>query len=122
MMPSDGAMSRRQIHICGIVQGVGFRPFVYNLAQISAPFHNTVAAIVVDVYGRIRGREGIGRVCLSGGTFQNMYLLKRAVAGLRAQGFDLFLHAKVPPNDSRIALGQAVIARAALNRHRPLLG
>jgi len=63
---------------------------------------------------RLRTGEGIGRVCLSGGTFQNMYLLERVVAGLGAQGFEVFLHALVPPNDGGIALGQAVIANAAL--------
>jgi hydrogenase maturation protein HypF len=81
---------------------------------ISAVFHNTVAAIVVEVCSRLRAREGIGRVCLSGGTFQNMYLLGRAVTGLRAQGFEVFLQAQVPPNDGGIALGQAVIADAVL--------
>ncbi|NJN83544.1 MAG: hypothetical protein HC802_15510 [Caldilineaceae bacterium] len=29
----EGRVSGRSIHIGGIVQGVGFRPFVYNLAQ-----------------------------------------------------------------------------------------
>ena len=81
---------------------------------IAAAFHNTVAGVVVEVCRRLRAREGIRRVCLSGGTFQNMYLLERAVAGLRAQGFEVFLHAKVPPNDGGIALGQAVIANRAL--------
>ena len=32
-MQRDGAISRRQIHSRGIVQRVGFRPFVFNLAQ-----------------------------------------------------------------------------------------
>jgi hydrogenase maturation protein HypF len=84
---------------------------------ISAAFHNTVAEIIVDVCRRLRARERIARVCLSGGTFQNVYLLERAVAGLRAQGFEVFLHAQVPPNDGGIALGQAVIANAALQSH-----
>jgi hydrogenase maturation protein HypF len=51
---------------------------------------------------------------LSGGTFQNVYLVERAVACLRAKGFQVFLHSKVPPNDGGISLGQAVIANAAL--------
>jgi hydrogenase maturation protein HypF len=55
-------------------------------------------------------------VCLSGGTFQNVYLLERAVSLLRADGFEVFLHAKVPPNDGGISLGQAVIANQALAR------
>ena len=82
---------------------------------ISAAFHNTVAAVIVEVCGRLRDRERIPRVCLSGGSFQNIYLLGRAVAGLRARGFEVFLHAKVPPNDGGVALGQAVIANAIGN-------
>jgi len=84
------------------------------IGYISAVFHNTVAALVVEVCRRLRAGEGIGRVCLSGGTFQNKYLLERTVSGLRAQGFEVFLHALVPPNDGGIALGQAVIANAVL--------
>lgn len=81
---------------------------------ISAAFHNTVAAIVVEMCLRLRSEEHIDRVCLSGGTFQNVYLVERAVASLRAKGFRVFLHSKVPPNDGGISLGQAVIANAAL--------
>ena len=81
---------------------------------ISATFHNTIAAIVVEVCVRLRAAERLDRVCLSGGTFQNVYLIERAVAGLRSSGFEVFLHAKVPPNDGGISLGQAVIANAAL--------
>jgi hydrogenase maturation protein HypF len=87
-----------------------------QVGYISAAFHNTVSAIVVEVCRRVRASDGIGRVCLSGGTFQNMYLLGRAVAGLRAEGFEVFLHARVPPNDGGIALGQALIANAVLSR------
>lgn len=81
---------------------------------IAALFHNTVAAIVVEICRRLRAAEGLDRVCLSGGTFQNLYLLERAVAGLRSSGFEVFLHSKVPPNDGGISLGQAVIANAKL--------
>jgi len=82
---------------------------------ISAAFHNTIAAVVVEVCRQIRHTDGLTRVCLSGGTFQNMYLLERTVQLLRSGGFDVYLHAKVPPNDGGIALGQAVIANAVLH-------
>jgi hydrogenase maturation factor HypF (carbamoyltransferase family) len=36
------------------------------------------------------------------------------IAGVRDEGFELYLHAKVPPNEGGIALGQAMIANAAL--------
>jgi hydrogenase maturation protein HypF len=81
---------------------------------IAAAFHNTMTAIVVEVCLRLRSSERINRVCLSGGTFQNVYLVEHAVATLRARGFEVFLHAKVPPNDGGISLGQAVIANAAI--------
>jgi hydrogenase maturation protein HypF len=86
------------------------------VSWIAAAFHNTVAAIVREVCRRVRSAEAINRVCLSGGTFQNVYLLERAVSLLRADGFEVFLHAKVPPNDGGISLGQAVIANQALAR------
>ncbi len=83
---------------------------------IAAKFHNTVAAVIVEVCRGLREREGLNRVCLSGGTFQNMYLLEHALAGLRGCGFGVFLHAKVPPNDGGISLGQAVIANEIIRR------
>jgi len=81
---------------------------------IAAVFHNTIAAIVVEMCRRLRAAEGIRNVCLTGGTFQNLYLLEHAVTALRSEGFEVFLHSKVPPNDGGIALGQAVIANQVL--------
>jgi len=89
---------------------VAARPASY----ISAAFHNTVASAVLEVCQRVRTEEGISRVCLSGGTFQNEYLLGRSVKQLRSKGFEVFLHARVPPNDGGIALGQAMIANQYL--------
>jgi hydrogenase maturation protein HypF len=83
-------------------------------SEIAAAFHNTLAALVVDVCSRIRRSEALNHVCLSGGTFQNIFLLQRAARGLRKNGFEVFLHAKVPPNDGGIALGQAVISNMVL--------
>lgn len=84
--------------------------------HISACFHNTIAAAVIDVCSRIRKSEKLDRVCLSGGTFQNVYLVERTVRGLQDSGFEVFLHEKVPPNDGGISLGQAVIASQLLQR------
>jgi hydrogenase maturation protein HypF len=81
---------------------------------IAARFHNTLAYIIVDMSSRIRNSENLNRVCLSGGSFQNHYLLGRAVNGLREKGFEVFIHAAVPPNDGGISLGQAVIANEVL--------
>lgn len=79
---------------------------------ISAKFHNTIAAAIVDICDRIRQQHGLNRVVLSGGVFQNMLLLERAVAGLAPIGFEVYVPSKVPPNDGGISLGQAAIANA----------
>jgi hydrogenase maturation protein HypF len=82
---------------------------------IASRFHNTIAAVITEVCERMRKSEHLDRVCLSGGTFQNVYLVERTVALLRKMNFQVFLHSQVPPNDGGIALGQAVIANEILN-------
>jgi hydrogenase maturation protein HypF len=91
----------RAVHdfLSGVARGV-----------IAARFHNTVAKMVVEVCRRVHLQEGLRRVCLSGGTFQNFTLLKRTVAALRQQEFEVFLHAQTPPNDGGLSLGQAAVA------------
>jgi hydrogenase maturation protein HypF len=121
MIAEDGNTARYPFEIeRGPLWQVDFRPMIEHIAReaeegaprpaISAKFHNTVAEAIVETCRRIRGETKLARVCLSGGTFQNMRLLGLTVAGLRGGGFEVFLHAKVPPNDGGIALGQAVIA------------
>jgi len=75
-----------------------------------------VASALIETCRRIGAESRLNRVCLSGGTFQNVTLLRLAAAGLRSAGFQVFLHAKVPPNDGGIALGQAAIAAEALRQ------
>lgn len=78
-----------------------------TLADIAAKFHHGLAEAIVSV-----AREfGCERVALSGGCFQNRYLLERAVTRLRAEGFQPYWHQRVPTNDGGIALGQVVAAR-----------
>jgi hydrogenase maturation protein HypF len=89
-----------------------------EVAVISAKFHNTIADIIVGVSRAARERSGINRVALSGGVFQNTYLLGRTLDGLESQGFETLIHHQVPTNDGGIALGQAVIANARLSRRK----
>jgi len=81
---------------------------------ISARFHRTMGQVVVDACVRIRESVGLNRVCLSGGTCQNLRLLDHSVTGLREHGFEVFVHHRVPPNDGGLSLGQAVIANQRL--------
>ncbi|WP_214413705.1 carbamoyltransferase HypF [Sphaerisporangium fuscum] len=79
---------------------------------VAARFHNGVARLVADGCGRVRERTGLGTVALSGGVFQNVFLLERATTLLEERGFTVLLHSHVPPNDAGISLGQAAVAAA----------
>ena len=83
-----------------------------GVGLMAARFHNTLASIILEVCLRLRRQDQLDRVCLSGGTFQNMLLLQRTVAALTGGGFRIYLHSVVPPNDGGISLGQARIANA----------
>jgi len=77
---------------------------------ISAAFHNTMIELYAAVVVRIKRERGINTVVLSGGCFQNKYLLTNLTAVLEQRGFTVYSHRLVPPNDGGISLGQAVIA------------
>mgnify|MGYP000086165437 CR=1 FL=1 len=49
---------------------------------------------------------------LSGGSFQNMYIMERLPARLEQLGLKAWHHSRVSPNDEGIALGQLMIAQA----------
>ncbi len=83
-------------------------------SKISAKFHNTIASMIRDTSCWIRQVHGLNEVVLSGGVFQNVTLLKKTVDSLRQEGFIVYIHRLVPPNDGGIALGQAVIASQLL--------
>jgi len=41
--------------------------------DVSARFHSTIAVATGEVCLRVRRSDGLNRVCLSGGTFQNVF-------------------------------------------------
>ncbi|MCB9418733.1 MAG: carbamoyltransferase HypF [Ardenticatenaceae bacterium] len=86
-----------------------------SIPTMSARFHNGVAAMVLDVCRLIRDEQGLTEVVLSGGVWQNVTLLTRAVRLLRQDGFTVYVHEKVPPNDGGLALGQATVAAITIN-------
>jgi hydrogenase maturation protein HypF len=58
-------------------------------------------------------RAGQERVALSGGCFQNKYLVERTVRRLRETGFHPYWHQRIPANDGGIAPGQVIAALRA---------
>lgn len=83
---------------------------------LSAVFMNTLTAMAVDMCSYVREKTDINDVCLSGGSFQNMYIMKRLPKMLKAKDFRVYHHIRVSPNDEGISLGQLMIARCAAGR------
>ncbi len=123
MMADDATLDRydfewrsgdaRQIVLAPIIKGVvedlqaGMPAFV-----IGGKFHNTIIQGCADLAASINQSNGISKVVLSGGCFQNRRLLEGMMAALSQKGLEVFSHRLVPTNDGGISLGQAVIAGA----------
>ena len=82
---------------------------------IAARFHTTLAVIMESVCEDLRIRTGLTKVCMSGGTFQNVTLSRQARDRLEGRGFAVYEQREVPANDGGLALGQALIAARRLS-------
>jgi hydrogenase maturation protein HypF len=80
------------------------------VGNISAKFHNTLAAGLLALAKKARKTTGLDKVALSGGVFCNRYLANRLIELLKQDGFVVLFNRFVPSNDGGISLGQAAIA------------
>ena len=84
-------------------------------ATLAARFHETVAAVTIEIVADVAARAGLDAVALSGGVFQNQRLVESLAARLTADGFRVLLNERVPANDGGISYGQAAVAAARLS-------
>jgi hydrogenase maturation protein HypF len=99
---------------------IDFMPMIEEIVQdvnnrcdkgiIAVKFHNTIIASVIEVALRCKSERNINKIALSGGSFQNWYLLEKTENLLKQHGFEVLSHSLVPSNDGGIALGQLAIA------------
>ena len=87
-----------------------------DIGRITAKFHNTVSAAIVETCCQLRQNGAPRQICLGGGTFQNVYLIERLLPALAKHGFEVFLNSLVPSNDGGISLGQTLVANAIIQR------
>ena len=85
-----------------------------RLPLISARFHNMLVESIIGVAHQV----GEVSVVLSGGCFQNKYLLERSIERLTEEGYRPYWHQRVPTNDGGIALGQSFAAAMYLSAGR----
>jgi hydrogenase maturation protein HypF len=85
-----------------------------DAARIARRFHSTMVELIAAVCSRLRRATGIEAVALSGGVFLNALLTTEASARLEADGFRVYRHRLVPPNDGGLSFGQLAVAAARL--------
>jgi hydrogenase maturation protein HypF len=79
---------------------------------IARRFHSALVEIIAAVCAKIREGTGLGEVVLSGGVFLNALLTEEVTTRLGAEGFRVYRHTLVPPNDGGLSLGQLAVAAA----------
>lgn len=84
------------------------------ISLISAKFHNTICKATIACATSIKEKYKIDDVVLSGGVFENSYLMKNITLGLKESGFHVFFNKKVPLNDGGLSFGQAAAAVSIL--------
>ncbi len=70
--------------------------------KISAKFHNTLARIIYETSEYFN----LNKVILSGGCFQNKFLLEGTIKLLRKKNKKVYWHQRIPANDGGISVGQ----------------
>lgn len=108
-----------EIDICSIIPALvtdlssGINPSV-----ISTKFHNTIVTAIMRTVAKISILTGLRDVCLSGGVFQNRYILKNVFLRLKESGFNVYTNRLLPTNDASITLGQAYILRELMRKDK----
>jgi hydrogenase maturation protein HypF len=88
---------------------------------IAARFHNSLVELSAELCAAVRSTTSVNTVVLSGGVWQNRFLLERSLRRLAAQGFQTLAHRRVPTNDGGLALGQALIASRCMAQGEQVL-
>ncbi len=86
-----------------------------DVCMLARMFHKILAEQIVSACVKASEDTGIRSCALTGGVFQNRLLLALCEDGLSAEGFTVYRHRMIPPNDGGLALGQAVYGMARIN-------
>ena len=84
-----------------------FKKGRFNSSAIAYGFHMAIADMIVKGCMEAADKTKEKKVCLSGGVFNNRFLLEKATKKLLDKGFLVFWNKKAPLGDGGISLGQA---------------
>ena len=79
---------------------------------LAAKFMNTLIEMAAEQAADAAEKTGIRQVVLSGGSFQNQYVMQRLPNRLHARGLEVYHHRRVSCNDEGLSLGQLMIGNA----------
>lgn len=77
---------------------------------IAAKFHNSIIEATADCACKIREKSSLNDIVLSGGVFENTYLLEGLITKLESLDFRVYYNHLTPGNDGGISFGQAAAA------------
>lgn len=97
-----------------VAHAVGDLASDFSPAVVAARFHSSLAAGIADMTVAAAGDQGLDRVVLGGGVFQNRLLVDDLRDRLSRSGLQVFLPSEVPVGDGGIALGQVLVAHAKM--------
>jgi hydrogenase maturation protein HypF len=83
-----------------------------DVAPLAAGVHAALSEVTAAALIEIARGRGLATAVLSGGVFQNRWLLEATAAALADAGLQVLVPERLPPNDGGISFGQAAIAAA----------
>ncbi|MCX7991905.1 MAG: carbamoyltransferase HypF, partial [Proteobacteria bacterium] len=98
------------IDVKTILYGV-FEDYIRKIDNeiISVKFHSTIVSAFSEVVFKLSKDFGIKKIALSGGSFQNSYLLYNFLKKLHFSGLSPYINRYSPPNDACISIGQCAL-------------
>jgi hydrogenase maturation protein HypF len=103
-------------------------PMIYQIIQdrfhkqpitkIIQTFHRTIVSCCVQTVQKlVEERPELNKtIVLSGGSFQNVYLVREIQKRLQKEGYTVYTHKNVPCHDGGLSFGQLIIASHAVNK------
>ena len=93
-----------QVKIASVLEGIILDLQIkVSISDIAAKFHNSVRLLVLESCNRISLETGCKTIALSGGVWQNKFLVSHAIKDLEELNYKVLVHHRVPANDGGIS-------------------
>lgn len=87
-----------------------------TIGVIAMKFHRALVSLICASSINIRKQYDVNTAVLSGGVFQNAFLLREGLHQLEKRGFKAFSNKMIPANDGGISYGQAAVVSQLIEK------